>query len=83
LLERVIGDAPGCDVVIGIRFYPAVVNSEFLEIGKDGERQFRAPRVTPELIRGAYVVFDVDRGFFRLKEEFSLAAHAEGVVGGL
>ena len=35
LLECIIGDTPRGNVVIGIRFYPAIVNHEFFEISKN------------------------------------------------
>ena len=66
-----------------VRFDPAVVDGEFLEVGQDGERQPGGPCVAAELVGGGGIPGDVDGGFLRLDEEFPRTPDAEAVVRGL
>lgn len=61
----------------------AVVNGELLEVGEDGEGEPGRPGVTAELVGGADIALDIDRGFLGLDEELPGPADPEAVVGGL
>ena len=64
-----------------VRFEPAVVHGEFLEVAEHAEREFGGPGVAAELERGTDVVLDINRRPLCLQEEFAGAADAEGVIG--
>ncbi len=61
----------------------AVIDGKLLEIGEDGQGQLGGPGVAAELECGGGVFLDINGGLFGFEEEFSSAADAETVVGGL
>ena len=79
---KIFDPCRGCFVAI-VRLDPAVVDGEFLEIGKDGQGEFGGPGVAAELIGRADVFGDVDGRFFRFDEEFAASSDSEAVIRGL
>lgn len=63
-----------------VRLDAAIVNGEFLEVGKDAERELGGPGVAAELEGGLGLVLDDDGRFFGFEKEFAGAADAKAVV---
>ena len=73
---------PALGLSVG-RACPAVVDRELLEVGQDGERQFRRPGIAAQLKGRAEIVFQIDGGLLGFEEELARAADAKAVVGRL
>jgi len=66
---------------VRVGFVAAVVDSKFLEVRKNGERQVFVPGVAPQLESRVNVILDIHGGFLGFHEEFALPGKAEGVIG--
>ena len=61
----------------------AIIDGEFLKIGEDGQGHVDIPGVSPKLVGGRSVFFDVDGGFLGFHEELAHPADSEGVIRSL
>src|SRR3989338_11450308 len=80
IFVREVEDPARARFVIFPGFEMAVVDGKLGKVGEDRERQCGAPGIAAQLVSGAGIVFDADRGPFCLKKELARATYAEGVV---
>ncbi|GEM_PF-1969932 len=67
--------------LVGLRrLLAAIINGKFFKIGENTERQFGRPGITAQFKRRADVVFEIDRGLFRLHKKFARPADTKAII---
>ncbi len=67
-------------VILLFRHDAAIIDREFLKVGENADRQFRAPAVAPQLVRRMNAVFDADGRLFRLHEKLRRFVNQKAII---